>query len=183
MPTTGKADGMRRNWKNCSMLTLLYGLKTVEIPKEWPHGSSRRHSRFLLYARLLESVRLIRKESSAPYSSTNERLGIGFVEAMEKIPVGFKYNLVPGKTDEYLGFTHINLGGCQYFYDATCINLDWLENIGYGFDEDQLVPVKMVVEGYEKFNDNIFFTEGNFTFEEMNDMLRKFTEDDPDGNG
>jgi putative aldouronate transport system substrate-binding protein len=107
----------------------------------------------------------------------------GYVEAMEKIPVGFSYNLVPGKTDEYIGFTHNNLGGCQYFYDATCINLDWLENIGYGFDEDQLVPVKMVVEGYEKFNDNIFFTEGNFTFEEMNDMLRKFTEDDPDGNG
>jgi len=107
----------------------------------------------------------------------------GYVEAMEKIPVGFKYNLVPGKDDEYIGFTHNNMSGSQYFYDATCINLDWLEAIGYGFDDEDLVPVKMVVEGYEKFNDNIFFTEGNFTFEEMNDMLRKFTEDDPDGNG
>lgn len=107
----------------------------------------------------------------------------GFVEAMEKIPVGFKYNLVPGKTDEYLGFTHINISGCQYFYDATCINLDWLEAVGYSFPEGSLVPVKMTVEGYEKYNDNIFFTEGNFTFEELNDIMRKFTEDDPDGNG
>jgi len=106
----------------------------------------------------------------------------GYVEAMEKIPVGFLYNLVPGKTDEYIGFTHNNLGGCQYFYDATCINLDWLEAIGYKFDKE-LIPVKMVVEGYEKYNDNIFFTEGNFSFQDMNDMLKKFTEDDPDGNG
>ncbi|HBN82443.1 MAG TPA: hypothetical protein DDZ89_01225, partial [Clostridiales bacterium] len=45
------------------------------------------------------------------------------------------------------------------------------------------VPVKMTVEGYEKFNDNIFFTEGNIPFEDMNEILRAFTEDDPDGNG
>lgn len=107
----------------------------------------------------------------------------GYVEAMEQIPIGFLYNLVPGKSDEYIGFTHNNIPSCQYFYDATCINLDWLEAIGYGFDEADLVPVKMTVEGYEQFNDNIFFTEGNFTFEEMNDILKKFTEEDPDGNG
>ncbi len=107
----------------------------------------------------------------------------GYVAAMEVMPVGFLYNLVPGKTDEYIGFTHNNLPSCQYFYDATCINLDWLEAVGYGFDEADLVPVKMTVEGYEQFNDNIFFTEGNFTFEEMNDILKKFTEEDPDGNG
>jgi putative aldouronate transport system substrate-binding protein len=107
----------------------------------------------------------------------------GYVEAMEKIPVGFQYNLVPGKTDEYIGFTWNSLPGCQFFYDATCINLDWLEAVGYGFDEKDLVPVKMTVEGYERFNDNIFFTEGHFTFEDLNEILRAFTEDDPDGNG
>ncbi len=107
----------------------------------------------------------------------------GFYELLVKLPVGFDYNLVPGKTDEYIGITHCNISGSQYYYDATCINLDWLEAIGYGFDESALVPVKMVVEGYDRFNDNLFFTEGNFTFEEMNDIMKKFTEDDPDGNG
>lgn len=102
---------------------------------------------------------------------------------LEKIPVGFLYNLVPGKTDEYLGITHCNISGCQYFYDATCVNLDWLEAVGYPFDESKLIPVKMTTEGYEKFNDNIFFAEGNYSFEDLNDILRKFTEDDPDGNG
>ncbi|HBN82444.1 MAG TPA: hypothetical protein DDZ89_01230, partial [Clostridiales bacterium] len=57
----------------------------------------------------------------------------GFVEAMERIPIGFTYNLVPGTTDEYLGFTQNSVAACQYFYDATCVNLDWLENVGYGF--------------------------------------------------
>ncbi|MGI6563010.1 MAG: hypothetical protein ACOX3Q_10670 [Clostridia bacterium] len=59
---------------------------------------------------------------------------------LEKIPVGFLYNLVPGKTDEYLGITHCNISGCQYFYDATCVNLDWLEAVGYPFDESKLHP-------------------------------------------
>ena len=107
----------------------------------------------------------------------------GYYELINSIPIGLTYNLVPGKTDEYLGVTFVNISGCQYFYDATAINLDWLEAIGYGIDESQMVPVKMTVEGYEKYNDNIFFAEGGFTFEELNDMMRKFTEDDPDGNG
>ncbi len=107
----------------------------------------------------------------------------GYYEMLEAIPVGFLYNLVPGKTDEYLGITHCNIGSCQYFYDASCINLDWLEAVGYAFDESKLTPVKMTTEGYEKFNDNIFFAEGDYTFEELNDILRKFTEEDPDGNG
>lgn len=107
----------------------------------------------------------------------------GYVEAMEKIPIGFKYNLVPGKDDEYIGFTFNQMGSCQFFYDATCVNLDWLEAIGYGFDESQLTPFKTTVSGYEQYNDNIYFAEGNFTFEEYNDILKKFTEDDPDGSG
>ena len=41
----------------------------------------------------------------------------------------------------------------------------------------------MTVEGYEKFNDNIYFTEGNMSFDDLLDIMKKFTEDDPDGNG
>jgi putative aldouronate transport system substrate-binding protein len=105
----------------------------------------------------------------------------GYYELLEKFPIGFSYNLVPGKTDEYLGFTQVDMRGCQYFYDATCINLDWLEAVGYGIDN--LQPATQASESYAQYNDNIFFGEGNFSFEEMNDIMRKFTEDDPDGNG
>lgn len=107
----------------------------------------------------------------------------GYYALLERLPVGFKYNLVEGKDDEYLGLTHVNISGCQYFYDATCVNLDWLEAVGYGIDPSRLTPVKMTVEGYEKFNDNIYFTEGNMSFDDLLDIMKKFTEDDPDGNG
>ncbi|HBN85005.1 MAG TPA: hypothetical protein DDZ89_14315 [Clostridiales bacterium] len=107
----------------------------------------------------------------------------GQYEVYERVPIGFKYNLVNGKTDEYLGITCVQFNACQYFYDITGVNLDWLEAVGYGMDESKLVPVKIVEEGFDHLNDNIFFGEGNFTFDEMNDMLKKFTEDDPDGNG
>ena len=55
--------------------------------------------------------------------------------------------------------------------------------MGFELDEDKMVPVKMTVEGYEKYNDNIYFTEGNFSFDDMKEIMRAFTEDDPDGNG
>jgi putative aldouronate transport system substrate-binding protein len=107
----------------------------------------------------------------------------GQYEVYERVPIGFRYNLVKGTTDQYLGITAIQFNACQYFYDITAINLDWLEAIGYSMDMSKLYPVRVVTEGFEELNDNIFFGEGNFTFEEMNDMLRKFTENDPDGNG
>ncbi len=107
----------------------------------------------------------------------------GQYELMEMMPIGFSYNLVPDKTDEYIGLTHIGMSGAQYFYDATCVNLDWLESIGYEVDTDTLKPVKISTEGFEWMNDNLFVGELDFTFEETNDIMRKFTEDDPDGNG
>ncbi|NLY96848.1 MAG: hypothetical protein GX082_05365 [Clostridiaceae bacterium] len=108
----------------------------------------------------------------------------GYVADLEKIPVGFLYHLVPGKTDEYIGFSHVNIGNCQYFYDAACINLDWLEAIGYGVDTSNLKSAYYDPEGeFAYFNNKIYFAHNLFTFEELNDILKKFTEEDPDGNG
>ncbi|HBN84376.1 MAG TPA: hypothetical protein DDZ89_11080 [Clostridiales bacterium] len=107
----------------------------------------------------------------------------GYVESTARIPIGFSYNLVSGKDDEYIGFTHNNMGGCQFFYDATCINLDWLENVGYGIDESEMTPFKTTVSGYEQYDDNLWFAEGNFSFDDLNEIMKRFTEDDPDGNG
>lgn len=117
---------------------------------------------------------------SIPLQAIKDHLP-GMYRLLEMMPIGFKYNLVPGTTDEYLGLTHVGFGSAQYFYETVCINLDWLEAIGYTVDN--LKPVKIATEGYEHLSENIFVGEGNFTFEEYNDILRKFTEDDPDGNG
>ncbi|MGI6563638.1 MAG: hypothetical protein ACOX3Q_13955 [Clostridia bacterium] len=51
--------------------------------------------------------------------------------------------------------------------------LDWLENLGYDFDD--LYPVD--------YEEKIFITNRQFTFEEFNDILEAFTVADPDGNG
>lgn len=107
----------------------------------------------------------------------------GQYRLMEMMPIGFTYNLVPGTTDQYLGLTHIGMGGAQYFYDATCVNLDWLEAIGYQVDINSLKQVKIATEGFEWMNDNIYFGELDFSFQDTKDIMRKFTEDDPDGNG
>ena len=107
----------------------------------------------------------------------------GYYGLLEMMPIGFKYNLAPDTTDEYLGITHVGFASAQYFYDTTIINLDWLEAVGYELNLDEFKQVKIATEGYEHLNDNLFVGEGNFTFEEYNDILKKFTEEDPDGNG
>jgi putative aldouronate transport system substrate-binding protein len=107
----------------------------------------------------------------------------GMYRLLEMMPIGFKYNLVEGTTDQYYGITHIGFASAQYFYDATCVNLDWLEAIGYSVDLDSFKPVKIPTVGFERYGENLLVGEGNFTFDELNDILRKFTEDDPDGNG
>jgi putative aldouronate transport system substrate-binding protein len=107
----------------------------------------------------------------------------GQYRLMEAMPIGFQYNLVPGKTDEYLDLTHIGMSSAQYFYEATAINLDWLENIGYEPDMSNFKSVKMLTEGYEHLDDQVFVGEYDLTFEDLNEILRAFTEDDPDGNG
>ncbi|HBN84494.1 MAG TPA: hypothetical protein DDZ89_11675 [Clostridiales bacterium] len=107
-----------------------------------------------------------------------------FVKDLDRIPVGYLYHLVPGKTDEFIGFSHNSVGNCQYFYDAACINLDWLEEIGYGIDTSNLKSAYYDPEGeFAYFNNKLFFTHDLFSFDEFNDILKKFTENDPDGNG
>jgi putative aldouronate transport system substrate-binding protein len=107
----------------------------------------------------------------------------GQYRLMEAMPIGFQYNLIPGKTDEYLGLTHIGMSSAQYFYEATCVNLDWLESIGYGPDLSRFKPVKQSTEGFEYLDNQVYVGEYDYTFEDLNAILRAFTEDDPDGNG
>ncbi|HBN82439.1 MAG TPA: hypothetical protein DDZ89_01205 [Clostridiales bacterium] len=107
----------------------------------------------------------------------------GQYRLMEAMPIGFTYNLVPGSTDEYLGLTHIGMSSAQYFYEAVCVNLDWLEAIGKEPDMSNFKPVKQTTEGFEYLDDQIFVGEMDYPFDDLNEIMRAFSEDDPDGNG
>ncbi|HBN85191.1 MAG TPA: hypothetical protein DDZ89_15260 [Clostridiales bacterium] len=105
-----------------------------------------------------------------------------YYEQMEKsAPSSFKYNNIPG-TEEYYGISFI-MNAYQRYYNLPIIRLDWLENVGYEISESDLIPVTMSDEKLGKYNGQVFMTDFMFEHEELNDIFRAFTEDDPDGNG
>jgi putative aldouronate transport system substrate-binding protein len=105
-----------------------------------------------------------------------------YYEQMEKHkPSSYVYNNVPG-TDEYYGISFI-MTTWKNYYNGPIYRLDWLENIGYEIPESELTPIPMTDEKLGKYNGNLFVTNFMFEFDEMNDIFRAFTEDDPDGNG
>jgi putative aldouronate transport system substrate-binding protein len=85
-------------------------------------------------------------------------------------------------SDEYYGVAMI-LGRYKTYYNWPLIRLDWLESVGYDPPESELVPVKISDEKLGKYDGQLFITNHVFAHEEMNDIFRAFTEDDPDGNG
>ncbi|MGI6561794.1 MAG: hypothetical protein ACOX3Q_04420 [Clostridia bacterium] len=96
-------------------------------------------------------------------------------------PSSFVYNNIPG-TEDYYGISFIMTTWMSY-YNAPMFRLDWLENIGYDIPESELTPITFNDEKLGPFNGNLFITNYMFEFDEMNDIFRAFTEDDPDGNG
>jgi putative aldouronate transport system substrate-binding protein len=105
-----------------------------------------------------------------------------YYEQMEKhAPTSFMYNNVPG-TEEYYGISFIQTTWKNY-YNGPIFRLDWLENIGYEIPESELTPIPLTDEKLGKYNGKLFVTDYMFEFDEMNDIFRAFTEDDPDGNG
>ncbi len=71
----------------------------------------------------------------------------------------------------------------KWYYNVPLARLDWLENIGYEIDESLLTPIKLSDEKLGKYSDQVFITNQIFPHEDFNEILRAFTEDDPDGNG
>lgn len=105
-----------------------------------------------------------------------------YYEQMEKnAPSSFKYNNIPG-TDEYYGISYI-MSVYKTYYNVPLIRLDWLENVGYKIPESELIPITLTDEKLGQYNGKIFMTNHIIPHEEMNDIFRAFTEDDPDGNG
>lgn len=100
---------------------------------------------------------------------------------LQKNPIGFEFNLMPDKKDHYYGLSFCYASN-NYWYFINTFRLDWLENIGYTIDD--LTEVKLEHESLSQCaEDTIFLSNRVFTFEEFNDIMRAFTEDDPDGNG
>jgi len=94
-------------------------------------------------------------------------------------PIGFKFNLVEGTEDEYYGLT-MNTSSAYVDGFVPMWRLDWLESLGY--DMDDLEPMNSVIKP-EAWNGKVFYSTTVFTVDQVRDILRGFTEDDPDGNG
>ncbi len=87
-------------------------------------------------------------------------------------PFSWKMGLVEGTTDEYYGMLQ-SAPQDTFPWTYSMFRLDWLENLGYEFDD---------LEKVDALN-QIYITNRQFSFEELNEIYKSLTIDDPDGNG
>jgi hypothetical protein len=94
-------------------------------------------------------------------------------------PLGFKFNLVEGTEDEYYGIS-MNTSSAYVDGFVPMWRLDWLETLGYTLEN--LEPMISVIKP-EVWNERVYYSTTLFTEDDVREILRGFTEDDPDGNG
>lgn len=102
-----------------------------------------------------------------------------YYKLIQEDPLGLSFNLVEGTEDEYYGlamYTPLS----RHTGWVPIWRLDWLENLGY--ELDNLVVMESALNP-ERWNDRLYFSTTKFTISEVEEILRAFTEDDPDGNG
>lgn len=115
---------------------------------------------------------------SVPLSSIKQNMP-SYYALLEAVPIGFELNKIPHQTDEYYGLSYI-YGMNNYWYNINGFRLDWLENIG--FDIDDLVVFESTYFG-EEYDESIYFSNRVIEYDELMEIYKSFTEDDPDGNG
>jgi putative aldouronate transport system substrate-binding protein len=118
---------------------------------------------------------------SVPLSMIQHYFPHYYEKMLQNQPTSFQYNRIKD-TDEYYGLSAINVTYLRS-YNVPLMRLDWLENVGYEIPEEELTKITMTDERYGKFDGQLYITNYLFEHEEMNDIFRAFTEDDPDGNG
>lgn len=101
-----------------------------------------------------------------------------YYNQLVKDPIGLQFNKAESAKDEYYGFTSFTCLA-NHTEHVPVWRLDWLEKIGY--DPDNLVP--MVSSAYPEFSNNVYFSNTKFSIDDVKQIFRAFTEDDPDGNG
>jgi putative aldouronate transport system substrate-binding protein len=84
-------------------------------------------------------------------------------------------------SDNFYGISYVVDN--KWYYNIPLMRYDWLENIGYSIDDSLLTPITLTDEKLGKYSGQIYLTSYIWSFEDMNDIFRAFTEDDPDGNG
>lgn len=102
-----------------------------------------------------------------------------YYKLIQEDPLGLDFNLVEGKTDEYYGlamYTPLS----RHTGWLPVWRLDWLESLGY--ELDNLVVMDSPLNP-DRWNDRLYFSTTKFTISEVEELMRAFTEDDPDGNG
>ncbi len=103
----------------------------------------------------------------------------GYYKLLLNDPAGFTFNLVEGKDDEFYGLAMYNAFS-HYSGWVPMWRLDWLEALGYKLDnlEVMISPINP-----DRWNDRLYFSTTKFTINQVKDILKGFTENDPDGNG
>lgn len=90
--------------------------------------------------------------------------------------LGWKLNAVPGNPDAYTALTGIYTNSDGILWAPT-LRMDWMENLGIEIPADA-EPIGDS-NGYER----TYWTDYQYSLEELEEILRAFTFDDPDGNG
>lgn len=91
---------------------------------------------------------------------------------MNEEPFSWDMGRVPDTDDEYFGILRTTPQD-TFPWSYSMFRLDWLENLGYEFDD--LHPIDS--------QGQIFISNRQFSFEELNEIYESFTLDDPDNNG
>ncbi len=101
-----------------------------------------------------------------------------YYKALERDPLGFHFNKVEGTEDEYYALT---IFSCMATHTGhvPMWRLDWLESLGYKLDN--LTVMDSAVK--DEWDNRLYFTTTKFSIDDVKEVLRAFTEDDPDGNG
>lgn len=84
-------------------------------------------------------------------------------------------------SDNFYGISYVINN--KWYYNVPLARLDWMENVGYDIDESLLTPITLTDEKLGKYSGQTFITSYVIPFEDFNELMRAFTEDDPDGNG
>jgi putative aldouronate transport system substrate-binding protein len=105
-----------------------------------------------------------------------EKYAPRYMKMISENPPGQKLNIAPGTEDEYMQLTGLypHVDGVVW---APTFRLDWLEKLGIE------PPGEMKAVGPDGGREKISFTESAYTLEEVEEILKAFTFNDPDGNG
>lgn len=105
-----------------------------------------------------------------------EKYAPRYMKMLSENPPGLKMNILKGTEDEYLSMVGLykNVDGLPW---TPTFRLDWLEKLGI----DPPGEIKQV--GPSGGREKVYFTDKAYTIEQVEEILKAFTFNDPDGNG